>query len=126
MGNLLGNLLGATEKDRRREQREEVDDGSVEIDGHIYPVKNWSAHGFMAKPCDVDCNIGDHLDVKIAIRFAIEKIEFRCRAIVVRLDKKKQELGAAIIMLDDAAQLAVTSHFGDGSTSIDELLAARP
>ena len=119
MPNLLRNHLGATDKSRRREPREDVDDGSVEIDGHAYPVKNWSARGFMAKPCDVDYNIADQLDVKIAIRFPIEKIEFGCRAIVVRIDKKRQELAAAYVTLNDAAQLAIAKHFGDDSTSID-------
>ena len=126
MGNLLRNDLSATEKNGRREPREEVDDGSVEIDGHTYPVTNWSARGFMAKPCDVDCNIADELDVEFALRFANEKIEFGCRAIVVRIDKKRQELAAAYVMLDEVAQLAIAKHFGDGSTPIDELLAARP
>ena len=125
MPNSLGNHLGATEKNRRRERREEVDNGWVEIDGRTYPVKNWSAHGFMVRPCDVDCNVADKLDVKIVIRFAIEKIEFSCSAIVVRIDKKRQELAAAYVVLNDAAQLAVTNHFGDSSTSIDRLLGDR-
>ncbi len=111
--NLLSNHLSATEKNRRQERREEVDYGSVEIDGHTYPVKNWSTRGFMAKPCDIDCNIADRLDVKIAIRFVIEKVEFGCDAIVVRTDKKRQELAAAFVM-NDVAQLAITNHFGDG------------
>ncbi len=125
MPNSLTNLLGATEKDRRRDPREDVDDGSVEIHGQIFPVKNWSAHGFMAKPCDVGCNIADELDVKIVMRFASEVIEFNCQAIVVRIDKKRLELAAALVKLDDAARLAVASHFDDHSTSIDNLLAAR-
>ncbi len=126
MSDLLMNHLGATEKDRRRNPREDVDDGSVEIDGQIYPVKNWSARGFMAKPCDVACNIADELDVKIVIRFASEVIEFNCHAIVVRIDEKRLELGAAFVKLDDAAQFAVASHFNDHSTSIDNLFAVRP
>ncbi len=126
MQNSLKSHLGATEKDRRRGLREEVDDGSVKIDGHTYPVKNWSTRGFMAKPCDVDCNIADQLDVKITIRFARETIEFGCRTIVVRIDKKRQELAAAFVMLNDVAQLAVAKQFGKGSTSMDELLAAHP
>ena len=118
-------LFGATEKDRRRDPREDVDDGSVEIHGQIFPVKNWSAHGFLAKPCDVGCNIADELDVKIVIRFASEVIEFNCQAIVVRIDKKRLELGAALVKLDDAAELAVARHFDGHSTSIDSLFAAR-
>ncbi len=126
MLNPLRNLLGGTEKDWRREPREEVDDGSVEIDGHTYPVKNWSARGFMAKPCDVDCSVADQLDVTFSIRIARETIEFSCRTIVVRVDKKRQELAAAFVMLNDVAELAVAKHFGNGSTSMDELLAAHP
>ena len=126
MGNLLRNHRSATEKNRRRDPREEVDDGSVEIGGRTYPVKNWSVHGFMAKPCDVKCNIADQLDVKITIRFAIEKIEFSCCVVVVRVDEKRQELAAAYVALSDAARSAVAQHFGDGSTSIDDLHVDRP
>ena len=126
MPNSLTNLLGASEIDRRRYPREDVDDGSVEIHGQIFPVKNWSARGFMAKPCDVDCNIADELDVKIVIRFASEVIEFNCQAIVARIDKKRLELGAAFVKLDDADQIAVASHFNDHSTSIHNLFAVRP
>ena len=126
MPNVLRKQFGATENSRRREPREEVDDGSVEIDGHAYPIKNWSTRGFMAKPCDVDCNIADQLDIKIAVRFASEEIEFRSHAIVVRIDKKRRELAAAYVMLNDVARLAIAKHFGNGSTSIDELLAAHP
>ncbi len=114
MGNLLRNHLSATEKNRRRDPREEVDDGSVEIGGRTYPVKNWSAHGFMAKPCDVKCNIADQLDTTFTLRFDNEEIEFSCNAIVVRIDKKSQELAAAFVMLNDVARMAITNHFGGG------------
>ncbi len=48
----------------------------------------------MAKPCDVDCNIADRLDVTVRLRFPDKKIEFAGRAIVVRIDKERQELAA--------------------------------
>ncbi|GEM_PF-4318294 len=76
----------------------------------------------MAKPCDVDCNITDRLDVTVRLRFPDKKIEFAGRAIVVRIDKERQELAAYFAMLDEAAETAIANHFGDGAQSLEDLL----
>ena len=99
----------------RREPREEVEDGTVEINGQTFPVFDWSARAFMAKPCDIDCKVTDRVDIKFSIRFPTKRIEFVSRAIVVRIDKEKQELAAYFAMLDEEAQLAITNHFADES-----------
>ena len=109
-------------QDRRREPREEIENGEVEIRGRTYRLNDWTPRAFMAKPCDVDCNITDRLDVTVSLRYPDKKIEFACRAIVVRIDKERQELAAYFAMLDEAAETAVANHFGDGTQTLDELL----
>ena len=70
-------------QDRRREPREEVEDGEVEIRGQNYCLNDWTPRAFMAKPCAIDCNITDRLDVTVRVRYPDKKIEFASRAIVV-------------------------------------------
>ncbi len=102
-------------KEKRRERREYVEDGTVEINGQAYRVHDWSTRAFMAKPCDVDCKITDRIDIKFSIRLPTKRIEFVSRAIVVRLDRERQELAAYFAMLDEATQTTIADHFGDGS-----------
>ena len=124
---MLKNVLKLFKKspegqDRRREPREQIEDGEVEIRGRTYRLNDWTPRAFMAKPCDVDCNITDRLDVTVRIRYPDKNIEFACRAIVVRIDKEGQELAAYFAMLDEAAETAIANHFGDGTQTLDELL----
>jgi len=111
----LKKRFGGNLNSGRREPREEVEDGTVEINGQTFPVFDWSARAFMAKPCDIDCKVPDRVDIKFSIRFPTKRIEFVSRAIVVRIDKEKQELAAYFAMLDEEAQLAITNHFADES-----------
>ena len=111
----LKKRFGGNLNSGRREPREEVEDGTVEINGQTFPVFDWSARAFMAKPCDIDCKVTDRVDIKFSIRFPTKRIEFVSRAIVVRIDKEKQELAAYFAMLDEEAQLAITNHFADES-----------
>ena len=109
-------------QERRREPREQVEDGEVEINRQTYRLINWSPRAFMAKPCDIDCNISDRLEIKFRARFPDEQIEFTSHAIVIRVDKERQELAAYFAMLDEAAQTAIANHFGDGTQTLNELL----
>ena len=109
-------------QNRRREPREQVEDGEVEIRGQTYRLNDWSPRAFMVKPCDIDCNITDRLEVTVRVRYPDKKIEFASRAIVVRIDKEGQELAAYFAMLDAAAKTAIADHFGDGTQTLDELL----
>ena len=111
----LKKRFGGNLNSGRREPREEVEDGTVEINGQTFPVFDWSARAFMAKPCDIDCKVTNRVDIKFSIRFPTKRIEFVSRAIVVRIDKEKQELTAYFAMLDEEAQLAITNHFADES-----------
>ena len=110
------------DQERRREPREQVEDGEIEINGQTYRLKDWSPRAFMAKPCDIDCNVTNRLEIKFRARFPDKQIEFTGRAIVVRIDKERQEFAAYFAMLDEAAETAIANHFGDGTQTLDELL----
>ncbi len=100
---------------KRREEREEIWNGIVEINGQAFYVTDWSARAFMAKPCVIDCEINDRVDIKFSAHLPSGPIKFDCQGIVVRIDKKNQELAANFAMLDDEAEIAITEHFGDDS-----------
>ena len=58
--------------------------------------------------------ITNRIDIKFSARFGDERIEFAGRAIVVRIDKERQEMAALFAMLDEDARVAIAKHFGDG------------
>ena len=66
----------------------------------------------MAKPCDADCKITDRIEFEFSARFPSGPIEFTGRAVVVRIDRKRQELAALFAMLYEDAQVAIANHFG--------------
>ncbi len=105
-------LFAKSPQQRRGEPREIVEDGEVEIYGQVYRVHDWSSRAFMAKPCDADCKITNRIDIKFSARFSDERIEFASRAVVIRIDKERQELAALFAMLDEDAQVAIAKHFG--------------
>ncbi len=115
-------LFAKSPQERHREPREKVEDGEVEINGQTYRLSDWTTRAFMAKPCDVDCNITDRVEIQFRVRYPDKRIEFTSRAVVVRIDKERHELAALFAMLDDAAETAIANHFGDGTQTLDDLL----
>lgn len=103
--------LAGSPKDRRREPREAVEDGTVVIKEQTFRLHDWSSRAFMASPCTIDCKTTDRIDIKFSARFPDGPIEFDCRAIVVRIDRDKEELAAYFAMLDDDTQTAIERHF---------------
>jgi len=97
------------------EGREEAIDGTVQIRGAMYPVKNWSSRGFLAAFCGADCKVADRVNITFAVPSAAGNLEFDCRAIVVRVDKDTQQLAGVFISLDESAQKAISVHFGNRS-----------
>lgn len=98
--------------ENRREPREDVEDGWVEVRGNTYPLKNWSARGFLAGPCDVDVRVASRLDVKVSVPVNDERLEFEARGMVVRCDTERQELACTLTGVDDATQSVINKHFG--------------
>jgi hypothetical protein len=101
-----------TAEDRRREPREELVDGRMTILGETYQVDNWSARGFLVSSCPLARKPGDRLDVDVSIPLADRRLEFACKAIVVRASEERQELAGVFVGIDNAAQTVIDKHFG--------------
>jgi len=127
-GDSVEKQLGGMLEDRRREACEKVEDGAVVINGQVFRVIDWSAYGFTAgvfggfgaNPGHIDCELTDPVDFKFSIHFRSltkKRIEFVGSAIVIRIDKERQELTADFDILDEAGRIAIADHFADDSIS---------
>ena len=110
----LDNFLSKSPEERRRERREALSDGTARLLDNTYPMKNWSARGFCVGSCVLDQHkqIGDRLEIDFSIPLADHRIEFSCRALVLRVDPEKQELAGMFATVDESTQLAIDEHFG--------------
>ncbi len=122
-GDTVEKRWGGRLKERRSEAHEKVEDGAVIINGQVYHVIDWSASAFSAgvfgefgaNPSHIDCELMDWVDIKFSIQLPTKRIKFEGCAIVVRIDKERQELAAHFAVLDDEAQIAIADHFADDS-----------
>jgi len=103
--------------ERRREPRIAAIDGSVEIDGQAYPIKNWSSAGFLATSRVIERDVTDGLDIRFRARLGQRMLDIACRAIVVRIDADRQLLAGRFTKLDDAAMCQIAQHFAAGAAS---------
>lgn len=101
-----------TADERRRDPREEVTDGHMTILGETYPIHNWSVRGFMIHSCMLERGPGDRLDVEVSIPLPGQRLDFACRAIVVRADVEQQHLAGVFVGVDKDTQAAIDEHFG--------------
>ena len=111
---MLGELfkrLFSKESDRRRERREDISLGTVVIDGRSFPVRNWSSTGFLAAPYTGSHKEGDSVDIRFEIQAPGETINFACKAILIRVDLKSQELAGVFTMMDRDTRIRVARHF---------------
>lgn len=108
--------------DKRREPREEVTDGTVRISGETWPLKDWSRTGFLAKPCTAEFKIDDELDITLSVPIPRGRLEFSCPAVIVRVDRDKQEVAGTYSEVDAATRVIIERHFGVDSARIRNLL----
>ncbi len=101
-----------TAEERTRAPREEVTDGHVAIVFNTYPLKNWSVRGFLITSCDLVQEPGHRLDIDISIPLPTLRLDFSCRAIVVRASEDRQELAGVFVGVDEAIQVVIDDHFG--------------
>jgi hypothetical protein len=99
------------ERDRRREDREQVSDATVGIMSQTYAVKNWSATGFLAGPCDLALDEGQEVSISFSVPLDQGRLEFRCQALVVKASPETRELSAMFVMLDREARDKIDRHF---------------
>ncbi len=105
-------FAGSAEEERRREEREEVSEGTVSILGDPYPLKNWSSTGFLAGACDLGLEEGKEVSIAMSVPLEGERFEFRCQALVVEANAEARELSAMFMMLDPEARAKIDRHFG--------------
>jgi len=103
---------GRGKRERRRETREPVGGATVGIMGQTYPVKNWSATGFLAGPCDLALDEEQEVSISFSVPLDQGRLEFRCQALVVKASPETQELSAMFVMLDPEARDKIDRHFG--------------
>ena len=101
----------ADKRERRREEREQVRDATVGIMGQTYPLKNWSATGFLAGPCDLALDEGQEVSISFSVPLDQGRLEFRCQALVVEASPETGELSAMFVMLDREARDKIDRHF---------------
>ncbi len=77
---------------RRNMPRQAVQDWTVEINGSLYPLKNWNSFGFLATSCRLECEPGDILDIDFTVRYPNGGYETKLKAKVARVDQERQEL----------------------------------
>jgi hypothetical protein len=99
-------------EERARAPREEVTDGHVATVFNTYPLKNWSVRGFLVTSCDLVQEPGDRLDIDVSIPLPTLRLDFGCRAIVVRANQDRQELAGVFAGVDEATQVVIDDHFG--------------
>lgn len=99
-------------EERARAPREKVTDGYVATVFNTYPLKDWSVRGFLITSCDLVQEPGDRLDIDVSIPLPTSRLEFGCRAIVVRADEGRQELAGVFTGIDEAVQVVIDDHFG--------------
>lgn len=98
--------------EQRRLVREEVADGSVTIDGHSYPVKNWNSRGFLALARSCGRGEGQRTDIQFSVQLAERRLEFSCQAKVLRRDEEAGTLAALFVGMEKQARRVVAHHFG--------------
>ncbi len=101
----------AAPEDRRRERREEVSDGTARFGGETYPLTDWSARGFCLEPCVTDHKIGDRLDVDVSVPIGDGRLEFNCRALVLRVDKERRQMAGIFATVDEETRQAIDNYF---------------
>ncbi len=97
--------------ERRVEPRLDTSQGSVEIDGVVYPLRNWSRRGFLAGPYTGGHQEGDRIRISCAIPFSGKILELGGEALVIRVDGEGQELAALLVVKGNAWNEAFAQYF---------------
>lgn len=98
IGHHVGGSSGLTvmakpkSKERRSELRINLDRATVRLEGGVYPLKNWSAHGALAGSYGGELKVGDKVEIRISVPFVGVAREFSGLARVVRVDEDRAEV----------------------------------
>lgn len=86
--------------DRRNEPRGSEVEGRIRLDGKAYPLKDWSRRGFSAGAYKAEFYPGDKITLDVELEVGDETLEFACEAVVVWVDRDRQELAGVFTNLD--------------------------
>ena len=111
--NLFGRSGGAepAPTERRREHRENVPGGTVEIDGQSYPVENWSYTGFLAGSYEGTRKAGDRVDIRFTVETGGQDFAFSCKAMMVRVDPSSKKVVGAFVDMEAGTRAKIARHF---------------
>lgn len=98
-------------KERRSHDRRPVSDATVRIDGESYPVRNWNARGFLIGFYSGDRRAGDTVDIDFSVEIEEKRLQFRCQAAVIWVDRQKRLVGAMFENVDEASRRLIAAHF---------------
>lgn len=96
--------LVALHPDRRLEPRGTRIDGQIDLGGRCYRLKDWSRRGFSAVGVGAEHYPGDKIALSVEVRLDGDVLRFDCYAVVVWVDRERQELAAVFIDLDRRIQ----------------------
>jgi hypothetical protein len=98
--------------EKRSEPRVEVNRATIHLEGRAYPLKNWSAHGFLAASYAGELKAGDEVEVGIAVPFVGTMREFEGKARVIRVDEERGEIAGYLeTMGEDWSDEALAQYF---------------
>jgi hypothetical protein len=97
--------------ERRTEPRIETpsDCGQVSVGGVPYPLRNWSAQGFLAIPYTGNLGVGDKCVVNIHVQQEPFDIAFAAEAVIVR--KSAGELAGRFVFLPPEGKGLMDAYF---------------
>ncbi len=100
-----------TGSDRRRGLRVEApqDTAVITLDGASYPIRNWSAHGFLAGAYSGPRAVGDKCRVGIDIRQDPFAIVFSVDVVIVR--REGTDLAGRFMSLSPEGKAQVDAYF---------------
>jgi hypothetical protein len=101
--------------DKRLDFREAVEAGVAVIGDRIFPIVNWSRHGFLVEGWDGSMP-GDTLDAGISLMAGGYRHEFRTTATVVRAGADGR-MAARFVAMDPGVRTAIDRHFDLAATS---------
>lgn len=100
-----------TPPEQRREDRQSVASGTVELDGQSYPVENWSYTGFLAGSYEGARKAGDRVDIRFTVDAGGHDFTFACEAMLVRVDPASRKIVGAFVDMEAGTRAKIARHF---------------
>jgi hypothetical protein len=112
MINFLKNALKGgpqTSNENRCTNRKMPENGTMEINGGLYNLRNWGHAGFMVSG-EADFTEGDKVAIKVSIPLKDKVLEFAGSAILTRVDKFNREVAGLFTEINPEARIAMEQH----------------